>query len=265
MTIDLRRAMSHWQTIRVATRTWRRTPALAIVIVCTLALGIGATTTAFTIAYSILVQQFPFPDADRLVWITTYDSRTDGRGRASMGSNRLPQFADWQQHLKSFEQIGAWAGEAPDVFTVTGAGTPERVSGLRVTHQLLPMLGATPDRPPLPHRRRCAGHRADRGALARLLAAALRRPPGHRRAVGHDRERTSRRHRCDVGGLPVVGQPVRGRADRHVPSADHRRERRHRWVHGRHWPSPAGSHCRSGGCRAGESSGRAVRREVDSG
>ena len=136
--------MSLWQTLRIAARTWRRTPALAIVIVCTLALGIGATTAAFTIAYSILVQQFPFPDADRLVWITTYDSRTTESRRPVAGSNRLPQFADWQQHLTSFEQIGAWAGDAPDVFTVTGDAAPERVSGLRVTHQLLPMLGAAP-------------------------------------------------------------------------------------------------------------------------
>jgi putative ABC transport system permease protein len=136
--------VSLWNTVRIATRTWRRTPALATVIVCTLALGIGATTAAFTIAYSILAQRFPFPDADRLVWITTYDSRnSDGRD-AVIGSNRLPQFADWQQHLTSFEQIGAWAGGAPDVFTVTGLETPERVNGLRVTHQLLPMLGASP-------------------------------------------------------------------------------------------------------------------------
>jgi putative ABC transport system permease protein len=135
--------MSAWNTLRIATRTWSRTPALAIVIVATLALTIGATTTAFTIAYSVLVQRFPFPDADRLVWVTTYDSRaTDGV--AVKASNRLPQFADWQEQLKSFEQIGAWAGEAPDVFTVTGAGTPERVSGIRLTHQLLPMLGAAP-------------------------------------------------------------------------------------------------------------------------
>ena len=144
MWIDPSRAMSLWQNVRFAVRTWERTPSLATVIVCTMALGIGAATTAFTIAYSTLVQRLPFPDADRLVWITTHDSRTD-EGRAPViGSNRLPQFADWQQHLTAFEQIGAWSGEAPDVFTVTGGGTPERVSGLRVTHQLLPMLGGVP-------------------------------------------------------------------------------------------------------------------------
>jgi predicted permease len=131
-------------TARIAARTWRRTPVLAAAIVLTLALGIGATTTAFTVAYSVLVQRFPFPDADRLVWVTTYDTRPPDGSQPAIGSNRLPQFADWQQHLTSFEQVGAWSGSAPDVFTVTGAGAPERVSGLRVTQQLLPMLGATP-------------------------------------------------------------------------------------------------------------------------
>ncbi|HKH69835.1 MAG TPA: ABC transporter permease [Vicinamibacterales bacterium] len=135
--------MSFWQTIRIAARTWRRTPVLAAVIASTLALGIGAISAALTIAYSILVQPFPFPKAERLVWITTSDSRTTEYRRPVLGSNRLPQVADWQQNLTAFDQIGAWAGDAPDVFTVTGAGTPERVSGLRVTHQLLEMLGAS--------------------------------------------------------------------------------------------------------------------------
>ena len=126
----------------MAIRTWRRTPALAAVIAGTLAIGIGATMTALTVAYSMLVQPLPFPDPGRLVWVTTYDSRTSSEQAAVIGSNRLPQFADWQQHLTSFEAIGAWAGDAPDVFTVTGAGTPERVSGLRVTRHLLDMLGA---------------------------------------------------------------------------------------------------------------------------
>jgi predicted permease len=133
-----------WNTTRIAVRTWRRTPMLAAAIVVTLTLGIGATTSVFAVAYSVLVQPFPFPGPDRLVWVTTYDTRASGAGRTAIGSNRLPQFADWQQHLTSFEQIGAWSGAAPDVFTVTGTGTPERVSGLRVTRQLLPMLGATP-------------------------------------------------------------------------------------------------------------------------
>jgi putative ABC transport system permease protein len=84
-----------WNTTRVAVRTWRRTPVLATAIVLTLALGIGTTTTAFTVAYSVLVQRFPFLDPDRLVWVTTYDTRASDGSVAVIGSNRLPQFADW--------------------------------------------------------------------------------------------------------------------------------------------------------------------------
>ena len=136
--------MNLWNTLGIAVRTWRRTPTLAVVIVGTLALGIGAATSALTLAHSMLVQRLPFPDPDRLVWVTTYDSRSSDGQAAVIGSNRLPQFADWRDNLTSFEQIGAWAGDAPDVFTVTGDGTPERVSGLRVTHEVLDMLGAKP-------------------------------------------------------------------------------------------------------------------------
>ena len=139
-----RRVDEVWTMTRVAARTWRRTPVLATAIVVTLALGIGATTTAFSVAYSLLVQRFPFPDPDRLVWVTTYDSRTPDGRQPVIQSNRLPQFADWQEHAASFEQIGAWAGNLPDVFTVTGVESPERVSGLRVTRQLLTMVGGTP-------------------------------------------------------------------------------------------------------------------------
>ena len=130
------------RTTRVAARTWRRTPLLASAIVVTLALGIGGATTAFAIAYSLIVKSFPYPDADRLVSITSYDRRTNA-GTGVSASNRLPQFAEWQKDSPSFEQLGAWSGSAPDAFTVTG-DPPERVKGLRVTHQLLPMFGATP-------------------------------------------------------------------------------------------------------------------------
>ena len=129
---------------RQAVRTWRRTPALAAVVLATLALGIGATTTAFTLAYTILVQPLPFPDPDRLVWVGSYNTRTSNGSGTEAGTNRYSQFVDWQQHAQSFEQLAAWGGAGYDVYTITGTGRPERVNGLEVTQQLLPMLGAKP-------------------------------------------------------------------------------------------------------------------------
>jgi predicted permease len=137
--------MSLWNDIRVAARTWRRTPTLAAVLALTMAVGIGATTTVFTLAYSVLVRPFPFPEPNRLVWLTTYNRTVDDGSDRVLNSNRNPIFAHWHgrlRDLRSFEQIGGWnAATRPDVYTVTGAGTPERVSGLRVTQQVFPMLG----------------------------------------------------------------------------------------------------------------------------
>jgi predicted permease len=136
--------MGMWKDLSLAVRTWRRTPVAAAVIVLTLALGLGVTTTAFTIAYAVLVRPLPFPNADRLVWISTYNTRTSDGSTAEAGSNRMPQFIDWQQNIRSFAQLAAWAGRSYDIFTITGEGTPERVPGLEMTEQLLPMLGARP-------------------------------------------------------------------------------------------------------------------------
>jgi len=132
-----------WTDFRLAIRTWLRTPSLAAVVMVTLALGIGATTAAFTLAYTVLIQPLPFPQPERLVWVSSYNTRTsDGSGHEA-GTNRLSQFIDWQAHARSFEQLGAWAGEGYDIFTITGSGAPERVNGVEVTQQVLPMFGAT--------------------------------------------------------------------------------------------------------------------------
>jgi putative ABC transport system permease protein len=139
--------MTVWKNVQQAARVWKRTPALAAVVILTLALGIGAATTAFAVTYSVLLQPFPFPEPERLVWITTYDTRTPDEGNFALNSNRMPLFAGWDRQLASFEYIAAWnAATRPDVYTVTGAGTPERVNGLRVTQQLFPMLDAQPIR-----------------------------------------------------------------------------------------------------------------------
>jgi predicted permease len=137
--------MSLWTDLALSIRSWRRTPAQAAVIVAILSLGVGATATVFAVVEATLLRPMPFAEPERLMFITTRDTRVPSTGSPVVNSNRLPQFIDWQR-LASFSAIGAWAGETPDVFTVTGAGVPERVDGLRVTAGLLPMLGARPHR-----------------------------------------------------------------------------------------------------------------------
>ena len=64
--------------VRLALRSWRRTPVVALAAVATLALGTGAVTAIFSVVSGVLLQPLPFPDPDRLVQLTV-SSPTDPR------------------------------------------------------------------------------------------------------------------------------------------------------------------------------------------
>ena len=59
---------SAWMDIRYAVRTLLRSPGFALVAVVTLALGIGASTSIYSVVYSILLRPLDFPEPERLVW-----------------------------------------------------------------------------------------------------------------------------------------------------------------------------------------------------
>ena len=59
--------------VRMAIRGLRRSPSFSVVAVLTLALGIGATTSVFSVVYAVMFRPLPFPNADRLVQIVAND------------------------------------------------------------------------------------------------------------------------------------------------------------------------------------------------
>jgi putative ABC transport system permease protein len=89
--------------IRFALRILRRSPGITIVAVIALALGIGASTSIFSVVNAVLVRPLPFPESDRLVrvWAT----------RAHRGEMRLPtspaDFLDWREQNQSISRIAA--------------------------------------------------------------------------------------------------------------------------------------------------------------
>lgn len=130
------------QDVRYAFRMWRRSPGFAAVAILTLGLGIGATTTIFTIVNGVLLRPLPYRDPDRLVnlWVDF------GVGAQSLPAMSPGDFRDYQQRARSFESLAAASGAqvVGATGTLTGTGEPERVEVSPVSANFFPMLGIDP-------------------------------------------------------------------------------------------------------------------------
>src|SRR3982751_3258588 len=123
------------QDLRFARRSYARAPMFTLLVVTTLALGIGASTAIFSIVNGILLRPLPFPEADRLVWM----SEADPQGRSV--SLSWPDFLDWRARQHSFEGMAASRGGS---FTLTGLGQASRVTARTITSNFFPVIGVQP-------------------------------------------------------------------------------------------------------------------------
>lgn len=126
------------QDLRYGVRLLRRQPGFAAVAILTMALGIGATTMLFSVAYGVLLKPLPWSDAAQLVRVTeTREGRT-GRvpGTVSNGT-----FLAWREQRSTVEDLGGWRTETA---TLTGAGDPVRVPIIPTTPSLFAILRVRP-------------------------------------------------------------------------------------------------------------------------
>jgi putative ABC transport system permease protein len=127
-----------------AWRTLRRSPSFGIVAILTLGLGIGATTTIFTIVNGVLLRPLPsYREPERIasLWVDF------GVGAQSLPAMSPGDFRDYQQRNRSFEMLAA--GSGAQVVGATGAltgqgGEPENVEVSPVTANFFPLLGVEP-------------------------------------------------------------------------------------------------------------------------
>ena len=112
--------------------------AFTIVVILTLALGIGANTAIFSFANGILLRPLPYPQSERLAVL---EETALKRGVDSM-SISYPNFLDWREQNTVFQDIGCYYGT--NRFSLSGAGEPVEVRGSRITHGLLEILRVSP-------------------------------------------------------------------------------------------------------------------------
>src|SRR5215212_10261836 len=130
---------------RYGLRGLRRYPAYSIVAIATLAIGIGAGTTVFTVAGAVLLRPLPYQAPGELVRI--YETNPLRRWTRNIAAPA--NYADWRARNKSFTDIAAYeqftfnGSGASDVF-LTGFGEPQGVKSLGVSGNLFQVLGASP-------------------------------------------------------------------------------------------------------------------------
>ena len=127
------------QDFRYAVRMLVKKPGLVVVIVLTLALGIGANTAIFSVLDAVLIRPLAYPDPDRLVMIWQNDL-TEGDGQTTVSP---PNFLDWRKESESFQSMAFFL---PEAFNLTGGVEPERLRGARVSADWFSVLGQSPSR-----------------------------------------------------------------------------------------------------------------------
>ena len=144
------------QDLIYAFRSLRRAPAYALMMVLTLAMGIGANTAIFNVAWQVLLKPLPFPDEDRLVVVW------EGFGPERQINSVAPaSFLDWAQQGRSFDGVAAFS-QYQSSLNLTSAGQPKELAVTHVSEDFFPVLGLPPlaGRPILP---------ADRDSDVRVL------------------------------------------------------------------------------------------------
>jgi len=120
-----------------AARQLRKSPGYTIVVVLTLALGIGANTAFFGVLNATLFRPLPYPQADKLVHINERATKSSGVMPVS-----YPNFVDWKQQQTSFSALAIYR-TAASVNLRTETGT-DRMSTVMVDHDFLKVLGYKP-------------------------------------------------------------------------------------------------------------------------
>ena len=117
-----------WQDLRFGARSFFRQPGFTLVSMAMIALGIGATTTIFSVVDGVLLKELPYPRPAELVYFMN-------------GDHTPVRFRAWRDDSRSFVALGAARNRG---FDLVGDGDPERLRGALVTSDFLPMFGAVP-------------------------------------------------------------------------------------------------------------------------
>ena len=125
-----------WADAIYGLRLLRSKPGYAAITILTIALGVGAATTLFSVAYGVLLRPLPWGDTDRLVRLSETRGGKEGRVPGTMMNG---SYLAWAEAPQTLEAIGYYSGE--NQATLTGAGEATRIPVSRATPSTIQLLG----------------------------------------------------------------------------------------------------------------------------
>lgn len=129
-----------WRDLRYGVRTLLRSPSFSATAILVMALGIGASTSLFTIVRSVLLKPLPFRDPGKLVIVYEhYRSETKYPYQVVAGAD----FYDWREKTHGFQGMAAWRWWAGAITTNSGE-MPEHFAGAAGSWNLFSVLGVEP-------------------------------------------------------------------------------------------------------------------------
>ena len=121
--------------LRYAVRGLRSSPGFTAVALLTLAIGIGASTTIFSVANAVLLRPFPYQEPERIVRLYETNPTTETFAISE------PNYLDWRQRVRGLSELAAFTGGN---LTLLGDGDPEELTAIAATPSLFPLLGVRP-------------------------------------------------------------------------------------------------------------------------
>jgi predicted permease len=123
--------------LRFAVRQLRKSPGYSTVVIITLALGVGANTTVFSVVDAVMLRPLPYTQPQQLVEVSSADASSPVARSVS-----YPDFFDWRKQNQSFEHLVSYDDNS---YTLTGTTRAVHLDTEIVSWDLLPMLGIQPE------------------------------------------------------------------------------------------------------------------------
>src|ERR1700682_1981678 len=132
-----------WQDARYALRMLAKNPGFSAIAILSLALGIGANTTIFTVVNAILLNPLPVKDVSRVVELDTIDSKTQvtAANAVKLGMS-YPNFQDYARQTQIFSAMTCLVGPFP--MTWSGGAEPRQLQSQMVSASYFDLLGVRP-------------------------------------------------------------------------------------------------------------------------